>query len=259
MTCKLQFLSLTVLAVVLLGSGCAPQLDRIETSVQANRDEIARLQAENKLLLQEVQALASLLRLERETGDQSAALKVAKLTQVSGRLDQLMQKLDDNAEYMRNLSARVDLLVTRSGIPTLGEYRPPARGGDGAVELPEEGRTILEAADLDRSSGNTGLARLGYEEFLEKYGRTEAADDALYRLGDMDLADGEHASALERFDDLLARFPASEWVPAALFKSRECLLGLGREDEAAARARLLIENHPGSTEAAMLQADPESR
>lgn len=259
MTCTLRFLPLTVLTLVLLGSGCAPQLDRIETSVQANRDEIGRLQAENKLLLQEVRALASLLRLEKETGGQSSALNVAKLTQVSGRLDQLMKKLDDNAEYMRNLSARVDLLVSRSGIPTLGEYRPPVRGDDGALELPEEGRTILEAADLDRSSGNTGLARQGYEEFLAKYGRTEAADDALYRLGDLDLGDGEHQAALERFDDLLARFPGSDWTAAALFKSHECLLALGRKDEAAARARLLIENHPGSPEAAMLQADPESR
>ena len=66
----------------------------------------------------------------------SSAMRLAKLVQVSTRLDQLMQKLDDNAEYMRDLSARVDLLATRQGIPTLGEYKPPSdrsAGGETAA------------------------------------------------------------------------------------------------------------------------------
>jgi predicted RNase H-like nuclease (RuvC/YqgF family) len=110
---------LPVVALVLM-AGCAPQLDRIEISVQENRDEISHLQTENMKLLQEMEALGQLLRMDRDAGDESSAMRLAKLSMVSTRLDQLMQKLDDNAEYMRNLSARVDLLATRQVIPTLG-------------------------------------------------------------------------------------------------------------------------------------------
>jgi TolA-binding protein len=238
-------------------AGCAPQLDRIEVSVQENRDEISRLQTENMKLLQEVQALGQLLRMDRDAGDESSAMRLAKLSQVSTRLDQLMQKLDDNAEYMRDVSARVDLLATRQGIPTLGEYKPPAATSVAAETLPEEGRSIFEMAELDRNRGNIALAKSGFEEFLSKYGNSELSDDALYWLGDLSYGEGENAAALGYFEDMLDRFPASERTPAALYKGRACLLNLGRKDEAWAMGGTLVEKYPDSAEAALLQAETE--
>lgn len=235
-------------------TGCAPQLNRIETSVQENRDQVARLQAENKRLLQEMQVLNQLMRLEKDAGDETSAMRLAKLSQVSARLDQLMQKLDDNAQYMRELSARVDLLATRQGIPTVGEYRPP-QGAAAADALPEEGRTIFAAAEQDRTRGNNDLARQGYEEFLQRFGRSENADDAVYRLGDLDYADGAHAAAAKRFEDLLARFPKSDWAPAAMYKARACYLALGRKQDAWKMGGDLLARFPASDEAALLKEE----
>jgi len=256
---RLRSGGLAVAAAVVAGllSGCAPQLDRIEVSVQENRDQIARMQTENKRMLQEVQALGQLLRMDRDAGDESSAMRLAKLSQVSTRLDQLMQKLDDNAEYMRDLSARVDLLATRQGLPTLGEYKPPAATSVGVETLPEEGRSIFEMAELDRNRGNIDLARSGFEEFLSKYGKSELSDDAIYWLGDLSYGQGDDAAALEYFQDLLARFPASERAPAALYKGRACLLNLGRPAEAEAMGALLVERYPDAAEAALLKADSE--
>lgn len=244
---------LLVVGLILL-AGCAPQLNRIETSVQDNRDQVARLQAENKRLLQEMQALNQLMRLERDAGDETTAMRLAKLTQVSARLDQLMQKLDDNAQYMRELSARVDLLASRQGVPTLGEYKPPRNQG-AADALPEEGRSIFAAAELDRTRGNNDLARQGYAEFLQKFDRSEQADDALYRLGDLDHADGLNAEAAKRFEELLARFPASEWAPAAMYKARACYLALGRKQDAWKMGGDLLTKYPASAEAALLKEE----
>jgi len=244
---------LLVVGLILL-AGCAPQLNRIETSVQDNRDQVARLQAENKRLLQEMQVLNQLMRLEKDAGDETSAMRLAKLTQVSARLDQLMQKLDDNAQYMRELSARVDLLASRQGVPTLGEYKPPRN--QGAVDaLPEEGRSIFAAAELDRTRGNNDLARQGYAEFLQKFDRSEQADDALYRLGDLDHAEGLHTEAAKRFEDLLARFPGSEWVPAAMYKARACYLALGRKQDAWKMGGDLLARFPASAEAALLKEE----
>jgi len=244
-----------VAGALLLIAGCAPQLDRIEVSVQENRDELSRLQAENMKMLQEVQALGQLLRMDRDAGDESSAMRLTKLSQVSTRLDQLMQKLDDNAEYMRNLSARVDLLATRQGIPTLGEYKAPAASSVGTETLPEEGRSIFEMAELDRNRGNIDLAKSGFEEFLSKYGNSELSDDALFWLGDLSYGEGDYVAGLGYFEDMLARFPASERAPAALYKSRACLLNLGRPDEADAMRESLVDRYPDSDEAALLQAE----
>jgi TolA-binding protein len=240
-----------LLASLMLG-GCAPQLNRIETSVQINRDAIARVQAENMRLTQEVQAIGSLLRMDRDAGEESSAMRLAKLSQVAARLDQLLQKLDDNAEYMRALSARVDLLATRQGIPTLGEYKPPRKDAVGAETLPEEGSSILAQAELDRNRGNVDLAADGFREFLAKYGKSEAADRALYWLGDIANSQGDNERAVARFEELLTRFPASERAAAALYKGRACLLALGRDNEAWEWGGRLLTRFPDSGEAALL-------
>ena len=248
-------LALAVLAASILLAGCAPQLDRIEGSVQENQDEIARLQTENKRLLREVEALGQLLRMDRDAGSESSAMRLARLSQISTQMDQLSRLLEDNAEYQRDLSARVGLLATRMGIPTLGEYKPPAATSAATETLPEEGRSIFEMAELDRNRGNVELARSGFEEFLSKYGNSELADDALFRLGDLAYGEGEDATALGYFEDILARFPESDRAPAAMYKARAAQLNLGRPGEAAAMAEDLVARFPDSEEAALLQAE----
>ena len=251
-------LVLTLLPVLLAGpglfAGCAPQLNRIEVAVQDNHDQIAVMQAENKRLLQEMQALNQLMRMDKDVGDETSAMRLTKLSQVSARLDQLMQKLDDNSQYMRELSARVDLLATRQGIPTLGEYKPP-KLGFGAETMPEEGRSVFAAAELDRTRGNNDLARQGYEEFLQRFGNSESADDALYRLGDLAYADGDHAGAVKHFKDLIARFPSSDWLPAAMYKGRACYLALGQKEDAWKMGGDLLTRFPASDEAALLKEE----
>ena len=92
--------------------------------------------------------LGELLRMDRDAGGESSAMRLAKLSQLSTQMDQLMRRLEDNMEYMRDLSARVDLLATRSGVPTLGEYRPPAGGTTEAyspVIDPQGSRNVTSA------------------------------------------------------------------------------------------------------------------
>ncbi len=253
--------TVTLLAgvAVLWLAGCAPQLDRIEVSVQENQDELARLQAENKRLMQEVQSIGQLLRLEQDAGSETKAMRFATLRQLSERLDQLLLKLDDNAEYMRDLSARVDLLATRSGVPTLGQYKDGGGQKSGQADqsslLTEEGRSIFTQAELDRSRGNIDLARSAFQEFLEKFPTSEEADDATYWLGDLAYGDGDFAGALGYFQEVLTTFPGSERVPACLYKGRTCLLRLDRKDEAWELGGRLLQDYPNSAEAALLREE----
>ncbi len=244
-------------AVVLAGTGCAPQLDRIEVAVQDNHDEISLIKAENKRLLQEMTALGQLLRMDRNAGDESSAMRLSSLSQLSTQIDQLMNKLDDNTEYMRDLSARVDLLATRSGLPTLGEYKPPTSGAAAGGPLLEEGKATFDMALLDKDRGNDELARQGFEEFLEKYPTSEVADDAMYWLGDLSYKDGQYEAALGYFQQMLTAYPAAEFAPAALYKSRICLLELNRQEEAWDVGGKLMTQFPNSNEAALLKEEAE--
>lgn len=254
----LSILTVALLGVAVLGgTGCAPQLDRIEVAVQDNNDEISAMKAENKRQLQEIQALGQLLRMDRNAGDESSAMRLSRLSQLSGQIEQLINKLDDNAEYMRDLSARVDLLATRAGIPTLGEYKPPTGGNSASGGLIEEGQAIYDMALLDRDRGNNDLARQGFQEFLEKYPQSEVADDTIYWLGDISYGEGKYEEALGYFDNLLSTYPAAEFAPAALYKSRTCLLELDRQDEAWDMGGKLMTQFPNSPEAALLKEESD--
>ena len=236
-----------------LVAGCAPQLDRIETELQENTDEVAKLRAEQQHLRQEVQAVNALPRLDQDLGSEGDAQRLVRIGQLGTKIDQLIQKLDDNAEYMRRLSARVDLLAGRAGLPTVGIYTGRLPGEVDAStmdDLPEEGRAIFQAAQLDRNRGNIELARQGLEEFLSRFGNSELADDALYWLGDLAYGEKEYAQALSYFQDLFDRFPASETIPAAMLKSAYCLQSLGREIESREFMQRLVDEHPDSPEAA---------
>ena len=139
--------------------------------------------------------------------------------------------------------------------PTLGEYKPPSATADADNMLTEEGRTILDTAKLDRTMGNSDLARSGFQEFLGKYPDSEAADDANYWLGDLWYGDGDWSQALDYFQRLMNDFPDSEYIPSALLKGRSCLLELDRSEEAWQMGGELIERYPDSTEAALLKEE----
>jgi tol-pal system protein YbgF len=246
--------ALVAAAGLSLLAACAPQLDRIEVAVQENRSELTALRAENRRLTLEVQSLANLLRLESSAGGETDAQRFAKLGQVSQQIEQLLQKLDDNQAFLRDLSARVDLLATRSGIPTLGEYKPPPpREEAGLADLPEEGRSIYQAAQLDRSRGNLELAREGFRDFLERFPRSGFADDARYWLGDLAYGEGEWSEADAQFARLLQDHPQTSWAPAALLKRGYSLRELRRGAEAEAVFRELVTRYPASNEAALIR------
>lgn len=250
--------SVAVLAVALLSVGCAPQLDRIELGVQENADEIATLRTENQRLSQEVEALAALLRLEFASGDETNAQRVARLGQVSMRLEQLMQKLDDNSAYMRELSARVDLLATRSGVPTLGEYKPPTADQQAAMaELPEEGRAVFQAAQLDRSRGNVEMAREGFRDFLSRYPESEWSDDARYWLGDLAYGERDWQDAADHFLRLLEDHPNSSFAPAAMLKRGYSLQEMGQTELGELVLRELVARFPESNEAQLVELPEE--
>lgn len=230
-------------------SGCATQMNRIEADVQHNADELALLRAEQQRLTQELAAINSLLTSDQENGNESNAQRLAKMSQLTTRLDRVIQMLEDNAEFTRRLSARVDLLADRAGLPDPGAAAPAARGGEEVEPLPEEGRAIYQAAQLDRSRGNNELARDGLREFLEKYGSSELADDALYLLGDLAYSEKHYEEALGHFRTLMTRFPRSDRLPAALLKAAICEHELGRDREARLDLERIRNDFPDSDEA----------
>ncbi|MBU0743672.1 tetratricopeptide repeat protein [bacterium] len=247
--------ALGLLPILLLAAGCSPQFEHIESAVERNRDEIRLVRDEQMIIRREVESLNAVLRSDQGTGLESSAILQAKISQMLSKLDRVDRKLDDNNEFMRSLSARVDLLATRLGLPTLGEYKTVSGDAAELDVLPEEGRALFNAALLDRDRGNMAAAAEGFREFRERYGRSELTDDAGYWLGEMAYADGEYQQALAHLQGVIDGPRDADRRADALLKA--VFAAQAKGDEAAARSFLetLRRDFPDSEQAALAEAE----
>lgn len=244
-----------LLPALVLAAGCTPQFEHIESAVERNRVEIQQVRDEQRVILQEVESVNSLLRSDAGTDVESTAVLQAKITQLLSKLDRVDRKLDDNSEYMRNLSARVDLLTTRLGVPTLGEYKTVEDDGGGLDALPEEGRALFNAALLDRDRGNTAAAAEGFTAFLDRYTQSELADDARYWLGEMAYAEGDYDGALALLQAVIDGPADADRRPDALLKAIFTARAAGDEARAKALFDRLVTDYPDSEQTALAAAE----
>ena len=180
-------------------AGCAPQLDRIEVAVQENRDEISRLQAENKRLLQEVEALGQLL---RWTGRRRRILGHAAGQAVPGVHP--AGPADAEAGRQRRVHAR-PVGPGRSAGHAAGDSHPgrvQAAGGHQRRRprpCPRRAGPSSRWPSWTATGATSSWPGQGFEEFLSKYGESEVADDALYWLGDLAYGEGDRCGRLALF------------------------------------------------------------
>ncbi len=245
-----------LVAVPALLAGCSPQFEQIESAVDRNGEEIARMRDDQRLIRQELESINRLLQADDGSSASSDVRLQTQIAQLDRKVGELLGLQEDNAEFMRNLSARVDLLATRLGVPTVGEYKVVDDDAevDGLDVLPEEGQSLFDAALLDRNRGNDAMAREGFQDFLERYPRSELADEALYWLGEMAYAAGEHETALGHLGAIVADHRESDMRADALLKTVFCHQALGDVDAARRAFDRLNEDYPGSEQAALAAA-----
>lgn len=135
-----------------------------------------------------------------------------------------------------------------------GEYKTAAEHYGTAAELTgdESERThcrLLRGRSL-LAAGDSEAARAEFEEVLRRSPKNVGAGLGLADAAAMS-GDGERAADLYRA--VLAEAPASNEAPIALAQLIRTLDGLGREAEALAAARRLVDEYPGASEAAAVR------
>ncbi len=64
-------------------------------------------------------------------------------------------------------------------------------------------------------------ARRNYEQLIQRFPRSQYADDAMYQLGVLEVASGEPASALKWFETLQSTHPETQWREEAQYFEAE--------------------------------------
>jgi tol-pal system protein YbgF len=113
------------------------------------------------------------------------------------------------------------LVAAVEGVVDAGQPTPPA------------GEAIYDRGYTLYNQGQFVEAEASFQRFLQEYGATELADNALYWIGEARFSRRDFRGALAAFRETAHRYPHGNKIPDALLKAGRSLEELG--DTAAAR------------------------
>jgi tol-pal system protein YbgF len=258
-----------VLAVVLLLSagGSASAANKEHQQMMA---DIRMLQEQTALLRAQLAAINETLRaVGTKLDDQAGASRKAFADQkllvdtVSGNLQVVREKIDDNNVRISSLSQELE--AVRLTIPqAIGAAAAAASGGAPATPpggqpaalppaaspgTPAPGVSPQRMYDLawgDYVGAQYNLAISGFENYIRTYPRSEQAGDAQYFIGESYYQQGMFREAAAAFDRGIADYPNSKRVPDMYWKRGMAQNALGQTDRARESWEFVVKTYPNS-------------
>jgi tol-pal system protein YbgF len=243
----LKWWSLSLL-LVMLAAGCATrrdvttidtrlsEIEMRESEERRRRDEITRSREANEQALRQMSASlrAQIDELREEVRSLSGRLEEMEhsVRQKPGgaestdkpREDRLARMEDASNQYAQRL-ARIEeqLKIEPAGTAAKAEskIRPEA-----AAKVPSE-EDLYNRARQALEQGNTGQARRGYEELIQRYPNSANADAAQFWIGETFFREKSYEKSILEYQKVIEKYPKGNKVPAALLKQGHAFLALG--------------------------------
>ena len=263
-------------------SGCATQKEVTTLDTRLNELELrnAELKKRNEALKSGMEVRQDE---EQALRHQSASLraKLAALDEeiraLNGRLEELEHRLDRQkqmeTEGTQTETDRIDSLANSNKTNNERIYRieqylnfePSAQKAP--VKKPEEKTTakIIPAGQQTKSQigedeiyrmakqafdqGDSDAARKKFQELIEKYPRSERADNAQFWIGEIYYREKWYEKAILEYQKVIENYPKGNKVPASLLKQGLAFLNLGDKTNSRLILEELIKKHPKSNEA----------
>ena len=258
--------SVAAAGLLAAAAGCVSgsDIDGLHThlsTVEKEVDVVAK-QSSSK---DEVAKLSERLAKQAETLLRSNADLGTKFDDLTREMQALAGKLEDANRRLTQLSQQIAESQAHAGsAPAFAPPTAPAPGGapaagagPGPVAAPgaaPRGGGITPAelfaqATADYQRGRYDLSRQGFEDYVEKFPRTDLSDDALYWVGECWSAQKKPREAIAAFDKLFRSYPQSDKAPAAHLKKGIAHLELGEKAQAMVELNFVVNQFPGSDEA----------
>ena len=221
----------------------------------SSKEEVAKL---NETLAKQAQTL---LRSNADLGTKFDDLTremqalAGRLEDANRRLTQLSQQIAESQGHAPPGSVVAPLAPSSAPQATPSGAGPgPGGAGSAAAPAPSRGGGITPSdlfaqATADYQRGRYDLARQGFEDYAEKFPRTDLSDDALYWAGECWSAQKKPREAIASFDKLFRTYPQSDKAPAAHLKKGIAHVELGEKAQAMVELNFVVNQFPGSDEA----------
>ena len=222
-----------------------------EEDEQALRHQSATLRAKIEALNEEIRALNGRIEeLEHRMARQKQ--KDAKGVEVEeGRIENLTlaTKANDKRIYRIEQYLNFEPSVQKEPAPkpreeTVAKIAPAGQTKD-QINEDEIYRLAKQAFD----QGDSDAARKKFQELIEKFPKSERADNAQFWIGEIYYREKWYEKAILEYQKVIENYPKGNKVPASLLKQGLAFLNLGDKTNSRLILEELIKKHPKSNEA----------
>ena len=222
-----------------------------EEDEQALRHQSASLRAKVEALNEEMRALTGRLeelehRLLRQKKTEAEGLKaeegqIAKLTTATKSNDQRIYQIEQYLNFEPSVQKPP---AKKPEEKTTAKIIPAGQAKNGISE-DEIYRMAKQAFD----QGDSDAARKKFQELIEKFPKSERADNAQFWIGEIYYREKWYEKAILEYQKVIENYPRGNKVPASLLKQGLAFVNLGDKTNSRLILEELIKKHPKSNEA----------
>ena len=231
-----------------LSSELDSRLKLIRSSQSEARVEVDQLKGEIKELSGRIEENEHIIKraVERDLSDQDAMK--ASLTRLSEKVAELEMMVKRQQEYLGlELSVvREDLEQEKDAVDKEGTDVEQAA----ITEKKKSGE--LELYDISLASYREEKfeeAMDGFKDFLNKYPKSDYADNAQFWIGECYMSLKQHEEAILAYQEVIKKYPKGNKVPSALLRQAAAFLEIKDKTSSRLLLKKIIKKYPGSSEA----------
>jgi len=222
-----------------------------EEDGQALRHQSASLRAKVEALNEEIRALNGRIeelehRLNRQKQTEAKGIKadeeqIAMLATSTKTNDERIFQIE---QYLNFEPSAQKAPEKKPGEKTTAKIIPAGQAKNGLSE-DEIYRLAKQAFD----QGDSDAARKKFQELIEKFPKSERADNAQFWIGEIYYREKWYEKAILEYQKVIENYPKGNKVPASLLKQGLAFLNLGDKTNSRLILEELIKKHPKSNEA----------
>ncbi len=221
----------------LMMSAINEALEGLTATVDAQRDDMRRASADQRLLVDNVSTGVRILR--------------EKLDETNVRIASLSQEVEAVRVSIPPIFPQLTQLLIdpETGLPV----NAPGAVAPAPVGAGVSPQRMYDTAWADYTNGQWALALQGFEAYIKTFPRSELTDDAAFYIGQTHFAEGKFPEAVDAFENVLLTYPDGNIVPEASYKRGLALDQLAEPARARQAFELVVKNYPESSMAALAQ------
>src|SRR5277367_3187054 len=178
------------------------------------------------------------------------------LQDVQARMGKVAAQINDMQSTLQSIDGRIAGGANGAGAPaSAGGAGGIPSGGGGASALPGiSSDTLYQNALRDLTTGKYDLSRQEFGDYVLHFPATDLASNAQFYLGEISYAQADFKDAIAQYNLVLANYPQSYKLAAALLKKGFAELELGMKATGTKDLREVTRRFPGSDETRRAQA-----